>query len=159
MKVCLFSLSFLLFSCSSSNSEVKEIIVKEKVEDSVSNSCKAPFQKFWTSFARSLENSDTIALNNLLDDTVLFYGREDRDPRFDLTKKDRIMKVLDIYNTGGFYDDNKDLSVSYKDFFQGKESLNEYRNCKDEQEIKDFVFRKTAGGEWKLILVYCNTNK
>lgn len=118
------------------------------------------FGIFWNDFGQALRDNDTIALDKYMDTIVHFYGREDQDPKFELKSRDRIIKVREIYLTGGFYDFQKDANISYVDFFLDKNALkSDYVEGQDNQNIKDFVFTRNKGDVWKLTAVYSNTKK
>ena len=153
MKILLFYSFLLLISCSS-RADYNMSQDKAEMSDSISTTDETDFVKYWDNFCKALRDSDSVALNILLDEKVSFYGKDDANPRFDLTDNDRVIKVLEIYNKWGYYDDKEDRSVSYKDFFARKEIPSEYIKGKQEQQIHDFVFRKNSKGIWKLFLVY-----
>lgn len=116
------------------------------------------FREFWNDLGQALRVNDTIALDNYLDTIVYFHGREDQDPRFELKNRDRIIKVREIYLTGGFYDLQSNADISYVDFFLNENALkSDYVEGRDTQVIKDFVFARNKSGVWKLIIVSTNT--
>jgi hypothetical protein len=116
------------------------------------------FSVYWDGFGQALRDNDTIALDKFLDTIVIFYGREDQDPKFELKNRERIIKVREIYLTGGFYDFQNDTNISYVDFFLNKNALkSDYVEGQDNQNIKDFVFTRNKRNEWKLTAVYNNT--
>ncbi len=116
------------------------------------------FSIFWDDLGQALRDNDTMALDKFLDTKVIFYGREDQDPKFELINRDRIIKVREIYLTGGFYDFQNDTNISYVDFFLNKNALkSDYVEGQDNQNIKDFVFTRNKRNVWKLTAVYTNT--
>jgi hypothetical protein len=156
MNVFLISI-LLLVSCKPGNQEIKEEQLSSKPNSKV---IRSDFREFWNNLGQALRVNDTIALDKYLDSTVFLYGREDHDPRFELNGRDRIIKVRDIYLTGGIYDYQNDINVSYQDFFLSENALNRmYVEGQDYQVIEDFVFKRNKWGEWKLIGVYTNTKK
>lgn len=115
------------------------------------------FNVYWMNLGNAFRKKDIIKLEQYLNSSVIFYGRDDNDPIIELFNKERIIKVLDIYENGGFYNDLLDESISYKDFFSKNNAFEkEYVENSDIQEIKDFTFKK-INGYWKLISVYTNT--
>ena len=156
MRVILISI-LLLVACNSSTKENKSEQLPSK---SYSKVIKSDFKEFWNDFGQALRVNDTIALDKYSDSIIFLYGREDQDPQFKLRSRDRIIKVREIYLTGGTYDFQNDISISYKDFFLNKSALNrEYVKGQDDQRIEDFVFKKNKWGEWKLIGVYSDTKR
>lgn len=156
MNVFLLSI-LLLVSCKTSNQEIKEEQLTSKPNLNVIIS---DFREFWNNLGQALRVNDTIALDKYLDSTVFLYGREDRDPRFELNGRDRIIKVRDIYPTGGIYDYQNDINVSYQDFFLSENALNRmYVEGQDYQVIEDFVFKRNKWGEWKVIGIHSDTKK
>lgn len=147
-----FLIIFLSISCASGTSKIKEkqLTLNSKVDSS--------FYEFWNNLGRALRNNDRVALDKYLGDKVVFYGREDQDPKFELANQNRITKILEIYANGGFYDDLNDVSVSYVDFFLDSTAFeSEYKEGRIIQDIQDFSFQRNSLNEWKLIHVYCNT--
>jgi len=119
---------------------------------------KNDFKEFWNNLGKALLVNDTIALDNYLDSTVSFYGRDDDDPKFELKSRDRIIQIRKIYLSGGFYDYQNDATIDYRDFFLNRNALdNDYVEGQDSQDIKDFVFKRNKRNEWKLIRVYTDT--
>jgi hypothetical protein len=115
------------------------------------------FKVYWSNLGKAFLDEDFKKLDQYLHYSVTFYGREDKDPIFKLEKKERIIKVLTVFNTGGYYDYLLDESISYKDFFNSNNSFEkDYRENSDIQEIKDFTFKKIKGC-WKLTSVCINT--
>lgn len=149
-------LSIILFvSCKPKSVENKNEQLFSKPN---SQEVKNDFRDFWNNLGKALLVNDTIALDNYLEFVVLLNGRGDDDPKFELKNRDRIIKVREIYLTSGFYDYQNDVSISYMDFFLNRNALNsDYVEGQDNQSIKDFVFKRNKGGEWKLIEVYTNT--
>ncbi len=154
MKIFLLFI-ILLVSCRSNN------VINNDEQLSSNPNLKATtgeFREFWNNFGKALRDNDTTALDKYLDTTVFLYGREDEDPKFLLYNRDRIIKVREIYLTGGTYDYQNDTNISYTDFFLSKNALNrEYVEGEDNQAIEDFVFKKNKWDEWKLIGVYSDT--
>lgn len=131
--------------------------VQTKTFDSKNQILEEDFKVYWMNLGNAFRHKDIIKLELYLNSSVIFYGREDNDPIIKLFNKERIIKVLDIYKNGGFYDDLLDESISYEDFFYKNNSFEkEYKENSDIQEIKDFTFKK-INGCWKLISVYTNT--
>ena len=156
MRVILVSI-ILFAAC---NSSTKENNAEQLPSMSYSQVKKSDFKEFWNDLGKALRVNDTIALEKYSDSTIFLYGRADQDPQFELRSRDRIIKVREIYLTGGTYDFQNDISISYKDFFLSKSALDrEYVEGKDDQRIEDFVFQKNKWGEWKLIGVYSDTEK
>lgn len=150
-------LSVVLFiACMNSAMENKDKQVSSKPLKMTEND----FREFWNDLGQALRVNDTIALNKYLDTIVYFYGREDQDPKFELKNRDRIIKVREIYLSGGFYDFQKDANTSYVDFFLNSNALkSDYVEGQDEQNIKDFVFKRNKRNVWKLTAVYSDTKK
>lgn len=161
-----FLFVFLIVSC---NTELKNDYEREPKPDSNFNSNTSKvsvekfknevssFREFLMKFASALRENDTSALDEYLENPVIFKGKEDSDPVYKLTKTKRIDKILEIYTKKGFYDDIKDLSVSYIDFFNDSNAL--MNECNDDniyQDIKDFSFKRNNDNVWKLIMVYSN---
>lgn len=156
MRIVLLSI-FLFMSCRPSAVEDKN---SQEPLELIAIDSKGDFKEFWKNLGQALMLNDTIVLDKYLDSTVFFYGREDIDPRFELNGSERIIKVREVYLTGGIYDYQKDTSISYVDFFLNVDLLNkDYLQDKDIQQIEDFVFRRNTSGEWKLTGVYSDTKK
>jgi len=147
-------LIFVFTACTNHPMENKNKQISPKPDKVTSND----FGIFWNELGQALRDNDTIALDKYLDTVVYFYGREDQDPKFQLKSRDRIIKVREIYLTGGFYDFQKDANISYVDFFLNKNALkNDYVEGQDNQSIKDFVFTRNKEHIWELTAVYSNT--
>ena len=137
---------------------------KENKEDSISSKSikvtRNDFVVFWDDLGKALRVNDTVALDNFLDTIVYLRGREDQDPISELKNRNRIIKVREIYLTGGFYDFQKEANTSYVDFFLNEDALKrDYIEGQDIQHIEDFVFKRNKRNDWKLIAVHTNTKK
>jgi hypothetical protein len=115
------------------------------------------FFEFCGRLSVAMEKNDTIELDKYLDSAVIFRGYDDDDPAIEISGRERIFLVREIF-LNYFYDDYKnDTAIMYKDFFLDKNALNkEYKENKDIQFIDDFTFKKNKLGEWRLVEVYTN---
>lgn len=160
MRVVILLVIIFFVSCKSPDTkENKDAQLSSKPNSKV---IKSDFREFWNNLGQALRINDTLALDKYMDSTVFLYGNEDEDPIFELKNRDRIIKVREIYLTGGtfVYQNDTDISISYKDFFLNKNALNRmYKEGQDEQRIEDFVFTRNIQGEWKLIAAYTDTKK
>jgi len=147
----------LFVSCNPSITENKDEQLYSKPDSKV---IKSDFREFRNNLGQALRVNDTIALDKYLDSTVYLHGREDEDPRFELNKRDRIIKVREIYLTSGTYDYQNDINISYMNLFLDSNALNrEYEEGQNYQSIEDFYFKRNKEDEWKLIGVYSDTKK
>jgi hypothetical protein len=154
MKISIL-LMLAISSCQLSSQDARKL---EQPKKPTSEELGGDFKQYWKKLGYALRINDTLALDEYLDATIFVYGREDSDPRFTLNGHDRILKVREVYLSGGTYDFYNDLLISYQDFFSDNSALeNRYIEGEDIQDIEDFAFRKNASNEWKLIGVYCNT--
>ena len=145
---------FLFFSCTSDRSGETKRADTSRSEVTTNKD----FKIFWSNFGQALSSNDTVALEKYLDSSVSIHGREDDDPKFELTGRQRILKVRDIYLNGGIYDYQKDVNISYAVFFKDKNALDhEYVENQSSQSIEDFTFTRASSDEWRLTDVYTNT--
>jgi len=158
MRTVILLIIIFFVSCKSPDKkENKDTQLSSKPNSKV---IKSDFREFWNNFGQALRINDTIALDKYMDSTVFLYGNEDDDPIFELKNLDRIIKVREIYLTRGtfVYQNDTDISISYKEFFLNKNALNRmYKDGQDEQHIEDFIFARNGQGEWKLIAAYTDT--
>ena len=148
---------FILFFSNLKETRINQGSVQTTTGISKNQVLEADFKVYWMNLGKALRQKDMLKLDQYLNRSVIFMGREDRDPIVELFNNERIVKVLEIYRKGGFYDDLLDESISYEDFFAKNNSYEkEYKENADIQEIKDFTFKK-MNGSWKLMSVYSNT--
>lgn len=148
---------FILFFSNLNETRINQGSVQTTTGKSKNQVLEADFKYYWMNLGKALRQNDMLKLDQYLNRSVIFMGREDRDPIVELFNNERIVKVLEIYRKGGFYDDLLDESISYEDFFAKNNSYEkEYKENADIQEIKDFTFKK-MNGSWKLMSVYSNT--
>lgn len=148
---------FILFFSNLNETRINQGSVQTTTGKSKNQVLEADFKVYWMNLRKALRQNDMLKLDQYLNRSVIFMGREDRDPIVELFNNERIVKVLEIYRKGGFYDDLLDESISYEDFFAKNNSYEkEYKENADIQEIKDFTFKK-MNGSWKLVSVYSNT--
>ena len=148
---------FILFFSNLNETRINQGSVQTTTGKSKNQVLEADFKVYWMNLGKALRQNDMLKLDQYLNRSVIFMGREDRDPIVELFNNERIVKVLEIYRNGGFYDDLLDESISYEDFFTKNNSYEkEYKENADIQEIKDFTFKK-MNGSWKLMSVYSNT--
>ena len=148
---------FILFFSNLNETRINQGSVQTTTGKSKNQVLEADFKVYWMNLGKALRQNDMLKLDQYLNRSVIFMGREDRDPIVELFNNERIVKVLEIYRKGGFYDDLLDESISYEDFFAKNNSYEkEYKENADIQEIKDFTFKK-MNGSWKLMSVYSNT--
>ena len=148
---------FILFFSNLNETRINQGSVQTTTGKSKNQVLEADFKVYWMNLGKALRQNDMLKLDQYLNRSVIFMGREDRDPIVELFNNERIVKVLEIYRNGGFYDDLLDESISYEDFFAKNNSYEkEYKENADIQEIKDFTFKK-MNGSWKLMSVYSNT--
>lgn len=148
---------FILFFSNLNETRINQGSVQTTTGKSKNQVLEADFKVYWMNLGKALRQKDMLKLDQYLNRSVIFMGREDRDPIVELFNNERIVKVLEIYRNGGFYDDLLDESISYEDFFAKNNSYEkEYKENADIQEIKDFTFKK-MNGSWKLMSVYSNT--
>ena len=159
MKLYLFLLAFLAISCSSPAANR----VTENPSPSAEPTSTEPevdFPTFLAEFARVLEKSENQKLNQMVAEKLAVWGREDQDPKLELTYIDRIIKVVEVYEMGGIYDSETDRTVSYKELFANEALLKKnISGSEDERRVEDFVFNKDQSGQWKLTLVYWDTKR
>ena len=148
---------FILFFSNLNETRINQGSVQTTTGKSKNQVLEADFKVYWMNLGKALRQNDMLKLDQYLNRSVIFMGREDRDPIVELFNNERIVKVLEIYRKGGFYDDLLDESISYEDFFAKNNSYEkEYKENADIQDIKDFTFKK-MNGSWKLMSVYSNT--
>lgn len=148
---------FILFFSNLNETRINQGSVQTTTGKSKNQVLEADFKVYWMNLGKALRQNDMLKLDQYLNRSVIFMGREDRDPIVELFNNERIVKVLEIYRNGGFYDDLLDESISYEDFFAKNNSYEkEYKENADIQDIKDFTFKK-MNGSWKLMSVYSNT--
>lgn len=148
---------FILFFSNLNETRINQGSVQTTTGISKNQVLEEDFKVYWMNLGKALRQNDMLKLDQYLNRSVIFMGREDRDPIVELFNNERIVKVLEIYRKGGFYDDLLDESISYEDFFAKNNSYEkEYKENADIQEIKDFTFKK-MNGSWKLVSVYSNT--
>ena len=148
---------FILFFSNLNETRLNQGSVQTTTGKSKNQVLEADFKVYWMNLGKALRQNDMLKLDQYLNRSVIFMGREDRDPIVELFNNERIVKVLEIYRNGGFYDDLLDESISYEDFFAKNNSYEkEYKENADIQDIKDFTFKK-MNGSWKLMSVYSNT--
>jgi hypothetical protein len=148
---------FILFFSNLNETRINQGSVQTTTGISKNQVLEEDFKDYWMNLGKALRQNDMLKLDQYLNRSVIFMGREDRDPIVELFNNERIVKVLKIYRNGGFYDDLLDESISYEDFFAKNNSYEkEYKENADIQEIKDFTFKK-MNGSWKLMSVYSNT--
>lgn len=154
MRIYFFSI-FIFIACNSENNEVE---LKQSIMSPIPTLKNTDFKEYWNNLGLALKVNDTLKLEKFFESSVFIYGREDEDPRFVLNGRDRIVRVREIYLSGGYYDENRLLNVSYRDFFSDKNVLDlNFVSNQDTQRIEDFIFAKSDFDEWKLIGVYTNT--
>lgn len=159
MKLYLFLLAFLAISCSSpAANRVTEN--PSPSDEPTSAEPEVDFPTFLAEFARVLEKSENQKLNQMVAEKLAVWGREDQDPKLEMTYIDRIIKVVEVYEMGGIYDSETDRTVSYKELFANEELLKKNTSgSEDEQRVENFVFNKDQSGQWKLTLVYWDTKR
>lgn len=115
------------------------------------------FPEFWEAFGKSLRAKDYTKLDYYIIEKLYIEGHEDHDPKFTLAGKKRIDKVLEIYETGGFYDLESDKPLGNDELFKRKAEENRYyKKGADMQWIEEFIFENKGSG-WELISVFCDT--
>lgn len=115
------------------------------------------FPEFWEVFGKALRTRDYTRLDYYIAGNLNVDGHEDRDPKFTLTGKKRIDKLLEIYENGGFYDLESDQSLSYEELFKRKaEEIRDYKKEANMQWMEEFIFENKGSG-WKLVSVFCDT--
>ena len=155
MKLNIFLFILLLYSCGNNNQiEDKNSVITKGVIESKKDQT---FEEYWNEFGVAIQNGDTNKIKLLVDIPLRVVGREDRDPELKLNDTEIIKYLLYIINKGGYYDFEKDTSISNRTLLISDiNTLSQYDKYSKNQWIKDFVFKKTPKG-WKLIIVYTDT--
>ncbi len=160
--ILFFILPLFINSCTEENMKSQEI--KTNASYTISKNGKRQinnnnfdFVKFWAELGDAVKKNDTNKIKQFIIIPLEILGREDIDPHFYLNKNEVINAFLYAINKGGYYDPEKDISISNKQLLLTKlDSINEYKPSSDKQWINDFVFVKTANG-WKLKTLYLDT--
>ena len=164
-KLFLLFLLLSLFSCYRNEQEKNEMskIDTLKVIEQTGN--KQPqikileFERYWKELGGAIQTNDTSKIKLLVNVPLNVYGHDDRDPRLKIDSNDIIKFVLLAINTGGYYDLEKNTSISYKSFLLSDlKSISEYKQGSDSQWIQEFVFEKNTNG-WKLVTLYMDTRE
>lgn len=162
MRILFLVLPLFMISCTEVNMKSQKI--KTNASDTISENKKEQinnnsfdFVKFWTELGDVVKKNDTNKIKQFINIPLEILGREDIDPHFYLMENEVINAFLYAINKGGYYDPEKDISVSNKQLLLTKlDSINEYKPSSDKQWINDFVFVKTTNG-WKLKTLYLDT--
>lgn len=162
MKHFILLLPILLISCVNHDKNEEDIFTKESVDEKKIFSehklqIYTDFSEFWLNLGNAIKNNDTVKLKSFINIPLEILGREDNDPRYSADENNAIDAFLfSIYN-GGYYDSNKDISVSNKELLLSKlDEIQDYKPSSKEQWINDFVFVLTKDG-WKLKTLYLDT--
>jgi hypothetical protein len=155
----------VIVSCTDINTK-KEQKIETTTSDSVNQvgknvekSTYSDFVKFWAELGNAVKNNDTNKIKQFIKIPLKILGREDSDPHFYAYESEVIKAFLFSINKGGYYDSEKDVSISNKQLLMSKlDNNSDYEPSSNKQWINDFVFIKTEKG-WKLETLYMNTNE
>ncbi len=117
------------------------------------------FDKYWIELGRSIKCNDTNKLKMLIQCPLKIYGRYEAEPQLNINSNEIIKAFMFAINNGGYYDPDKDASISNKELLLSNlKEIKEYNQSSESQCISDFLFKKTNKG-WKLIILHMNTNE
>lgn len=161
MKLYLMLSSIVLFSCHNNKqdklSSGDSAIVSNSQEFNHSQIEILYFKEYWKEFGIAIQTEDTNKIKLLVESPLVIEGREDQDPRLIINSNDIVKYVMFAVNHGGYYDLEKDTSISNKTLLLSElKNIPEYKKETNSQWIHDFVFEKTAHG-WKLVTLYMDT--
>jgi hypothetical protein len=161
MKLIFLLLPFAFFSCinnkhdSLSKSDSLKTLNSKAINQTESKILK--FEEYWKEFGTAIQTLDTEKIKLLVESPLVILGREDQDPQLKINQDEVVKYVISAANSGGFYDLERDSSISNKTLLRRDlKSIHEYDQESDTQQIHDFVFKKTTKG-WKLVTLYMDT--
>ena len=156
-------LSIVLFSCNNNEQGKDKLNKNDSLESIGQIEVKQQqikildFKEYWKEFGGAIQTNDTNKIKLLVDTPLNILGREDQDPHLKINTNEIIKFVMLAVNNGGYYDSEKDVSISNKTLLLSDlKSISEYKPSSDNQWINDFVFKKTTNG-WKLVTLYMDT--
>jgi hypothetical protein len=153
MNLNILLIALVLFSCNQNKQNQNSVIVKE----SLNLKKYQNFEEYWTEFGAAIETGDTNKIKLLVEGPLRILGREYQDPELKLNNNEIVKYVLYIVNNGGYYDFEKDVSISNRTLLRSDlKSISQYDKYSENQYINDFVFKKTLKG-WKLVIIYMDT--
>lgn len=160
MKLSLLLLSIVLFSCNNKQdkpSTDNSMVISSSPEINHSQTGFLNFKEYWDEFGTAIQTNDTNKIKLMVDVPLIILGREDQDPHLKINANQTVKYVMFAVNNGGYYNVEKDTSISNKDLLLSDlKYISEYKPEADTQWINDFVFKKTTQG-WKLITLYMDT--
>ena len=146
-----------LFSCAGNPIKVSHNELADQKSVTLRKNEIVNFEQFWKEFGIAIQQYDTNRIKQYVEVPLNIYGHEDQDPRLKIDSNDIVHYVIYAVENGGYYDEIKDVSVSYRTLFQTDlKDIPEFDINSDVQWIHDFVFKKTVNG-WKLVTMYMNT--
>jgi len=163
MRKLILLLPFFIISCTNTgtdkNVETSTVDTTNQINKEPKHLAYFDFDKFWTELGNAVQVYDTNKIKQFIHIPLEILGREDSDPKFSANENEVIDAFNFAINKGGYYDPDKDVSISNKQLLMSSlNSISEYNPSSDKQWINDFVFIKTKEG-WKLETIYLNTKE
>jgi len=165
MKKIFIILPFIFLSCNevgkinNEKSEQKTLDTINQTKEYQSDIEIFDFKKFWIELGNSIRNNDTNRIKMFIQLPLTVFGRYEAEPQLKIEKDEVIKVMMFALNNGGYYDSDKDESISNKVLLLSNlDEISEYRSSSETQCINDFLFKKTKKG-WKLVVLHMNTEK
>lgn len=165
MKKIFIILPFIFLSCNeiekinNENSEKNTLDTINQSKENPSDIEIFDFKIFWIEFGKSIRNNDTNSIKMFIQIPLKVFGRYEAEPQLKVEKDEVIKIIMFAVNNGGYYDSDKDESISNKVLLQRNlDEISEFQPSSETQCINDFLFKKTKKG-WKLVILHMNTEE